>query len=210
MALRYVETVNLNPGDGTSAVNVFRANQMYDPNYTGAGHQPMFFDNYAALYSKYKVNSATVTMVPLQNHIVNTTVNNQTAGTTVSTDQYFQSNEHAVRMFILVDESPSDYPNDLDNLIEEGNKRLRWRYVPQTTSASMQKLTMKILPHKAMNLSFNDHALACGTTSDPLRPLYFICGVDSFDTFNADGMKYQIFITYNVTFFDFIGAQSQN
>nr|QKN88861.1 MAG: capsid protein [Cressdnaviricota sp.]QKN88875.1 MAG: capsid protein [Cressdnaviricota sp.] len=210
VSLRYVETVTLNPSDGVSAVNVFCANNIFDPNYTGTGHQPMFYDNYASLYGKYRVNYATCTMVALDNHIVNAVIQNTTSGTTTGTTYVYGQNERASRMFILMDESPTDYPNDLDNLIEEGNKRLRWRYAPQTTSSAMQKIRAKAYPASMMNLSYRDDSLASSFGSGPAKPLFFICGVDSMDADNADTMNYQVFITYNVTMFDFIGNQTQN
>lgn len=33
----------------------FRANSMFDPNFTGIGHQPMYRDEYATLYDSYTV-----------------------------------------------------------------------------------------------------------------------------------------------------------
>lgn len=208
--LRYVEDFALNPGDGVSAVNVFSANNLFDPNYTGTGHQPMFFDNYAALYSKYKVNSATITFVCLSNHIVNTSTADQVNGTNVGVNNFFSVNERAARMFVLQDNSPTDYPNDLDNLIEEGNVKLRWKYAPQNTTGSMHKVVAKCYPNKVLNLSYRDDTLSALTSAAPANQVYFICGVDSMPASNADSMRYQVIITYNVTFFDFIGNQTQN
>jgi hypothetical protein len=41
-----------------ATVNSYRLNSIYDPDYTGAGHQPLGFDQYAALYGKYLVIGA--------------------------------------------------------------------------------------------------------------------------------------------------------
>lgn len=46
----YGETFTLNPGVGSLASYVFRANSCYDPNLTGIGHQPRGFDQLMALY----------------------------------------------------------------------------------------------------------------------------------------------------------------
>lgn len=55
---RYCEVIQLaTAGGGTGALNYysFSANGMYDPNITGTGHQPMYFDQYGALYDHYCV-----------------------------------------------------------------------------------------------------------------------------------------------------------
>lgn len=52
--LRYCDTKTLTPGAG-KAEHLFRLNGLSDPDYTGVGHQPAFFDNWAALYASYRV-----------------------------------------------------------------------------------------------------------------------------------------------------------
>lgn len=67
--LRYSESFTLDAGMGTIASYAFRANSLYDPNYTGTGHQPMFFDQWAALYQHYNVVSSKITWesIPTEN-----------------------------------------------------------------------------------------------------------------------------------------------
>jgi len=66
MSHKYREQITLSPTAGAMASYNFSANSMYDPNLTGTGHQPMYFDQMAALYDHFVVNSATikVTFVP--------------------------------------------------------------------------------------------------------------------------------------------------
>lgn len=60
VTLRYSKKVSL---AGTpSHLQSFRANGIFDPDSTGAGHQPMGFDQWSAFYSKYKVRSFTVSV----------------------------------------------------------------------------------------------------------------------------------------------------
>lgn len=62
VSLRYVENINLAPGAlGVPAQYVWRANGAYDPNMTGVGHQPMFWDTYANMYNHYIVTGAKIT-----------------------------------------------------------------------------------------------------------------------------------------------------
>lgn len=52
--LTYVDQLVLAPGVPV-AQHTFRGNSCFDPDYTGGGHQPLYFDQYATLYSKYRV-----------------------------------------------------------------------------------------------------------------------------------------------------------
>jgi len=50
-----METVTLTATTGVSAVYQFSCNGMFDPNITGTGHQPFYFDQLAGLYNHYTV-----------------------------------------------------------------------------------------------------------------------------------------------------------
>jgi len=209
--LRYVQDFSLNPGDGSTSVQVFRANSVFDPDFSGTGHQPMFRDNYAALYDTYQVNHAHITFIAAGTHIVNNSVVLATVeGFTTQTSQYYAANERAVRMFIIRDKSATDYTTALNTLIEEGNTNVVWRYCPQTTSAKMPILRMKCWPAALHKISKLDDTLKSAQGSNPATPTYFICGVDSLPGSNSDSMPFQAIITYNVTFSDIIKNQSQN
>jgi len=60
---KYRESLHLTGTAGASATYIFSCNGMYDPNITGTGHQPMFFDNMAALYDHYTVMNAKISVV---------------------------------------------------------------------------------------------------------------------------------------------------
>jgi len=52
--LNYVDNLIVSPGAVYSSY-VFRGNSCFDPDYTGTGHQPMYFDQYSEIYNKYRV-----------------------------------------------------------------------------------------------------------------------------------------------------------
>jgi len=60
--LRYVEAFTINPSAGLVNQHVFRANDIYDPNYTGVGHQPMGRDLLASVYQSYIVVGSKITV----------------------------------------------------------------------------------------------------------------------------------------------------
>lgn len=55
-------TLSLNPAVGQCAGRIFSANGMYDPDITGAGHQPRGFDELMALYDHFTVIGAKITV----------------------------------------------------------------------------------------------------------------------------------------------------
>jgi hypothetical protein len=60
--LKYSTEFSLNPSAGGVARQVFVANGLYDPDYSGVGHQPYSFDQIMALYNHYTVLKARITV----------------------------------------------------------------------------------------------------------------------------------------------------
>lgn len=59
--LNYVDNLNLT--DNVPRLQyTFRGNSLFDPDYTGTGHQPMYFDQYAAIYNVYRVTGCSITV----------------------------------------------------------------------------------------------------------------------------------------------------
>lgn len=53
--LRYADVYTLTSTTGATTSQVWRANGCFDPDQTGGGHQPLFFDEWAAVYNYYTV-----------------------------------------------------------------------------------------------------------------------------------------------------------
>lgn len=90
--LRYCETLQLDAGGTDVAVeHRFRANSVYDPDRTAVGHQPMYFDQLAAIYESYEVLGAKIKVAfsptastaclvgVIRDNDTSTTYNNRTA-----------------------------------------------------------------------------------------------------------------------------------
>lgn len=58
--LRYCDVLTLTSTAGSLSKYVFRANSLVDPDFTGTGHQPMYFDQISALYENYVVLGAKI------------------------------------------------------------------------------------------------------------------------------------------------------
>lgn len=63
--LRYSENISLTSTAGSTGVYTFRANFPYDPNETGAGHQPMSYDQWGQMYNHYVVVGSKITILQM-------------------------------------------------------------------------------------------------------------------------------------------------
>jgi hypothetical protein len=69
--LRYSTTFSLTSTSGAiTSTQVFRANDLFDPDFTGTGHQPMGFDQLMVWYNHFCVRSARIQLV-FKNNISN-------------------------------------------------------------------------------------------------------------------------------------------
>lgn len=60
--MKYVQSVVLNPDGIAPVLYQFRCNSIYDPDYTGTGHQPRSSDEFAQIYKHYNVISSKITV----------------------------------------------------------------------------------------------------------------------------------------------------
>lgn len=68
--LRYSESISLTPSAGAITGSIFQLNSLYDPDYTGTGHQPYTFDQRIAMHDHYTVigGRVSITFLPTGNH----------------------------------------------------------------------------------------------------------------------------------------------
>lgn len=69
--LKYVQNFNRTLADGILSVYQFRLNSIFDPDFTGTGHQPYGHDTFATLYNRYRVFAASWIIRVVNNGSVN-------------------------------------------------------------------------------------------------------------------------------------------
>jgi len=69
--LKYVDFVQVDPSATANTNYVYSANNIYDPNVTGTGHQPSGHDLYEQIYNHYRVLRSTIRIrvIPNENSI---------------------------------------------------------------------------------------------------------------------------------------------
>lgn len=60
--LRYVDQIEIDPAISVVATHLFRANSIFDPDYTGIGHQPLGHDQWINFYDHYNVIGSKITV----------------------------------------------------------------------------------------------------------------------------------------------------
>lgn len=60
LTLKYSTVQRLNSAITNTAENVYSANSLFDPDVSNVGHQPMLFDQMAAMYLRYKVTHSRI------------------------------------------------------------------------------------------------------------------------------------------------------
>lgn len=68
--LRFREQVATTITAGVPTVYFFSGNSLFDPNTTGSGHQPYYFDQWATLYGFYRVLGSSCSLMPISDSAV--------------------------------------------------------------------------------------------------------------------------------------------
>ncbi len=90
--LRYTDTISLTSSSVSARTSgdqyEFRLNSIYDPNYTATGHQPYMYDQFAALYGRYRVDRVRIQIdaiaSPTTSHCVTALVQGPSGGWSIN------------------------------------------------------------------------------------------------------------------------------
>lgn len=182
--LRYVEHFTL---DYVASIPEyrFRANSIFDPNYTGTGHQPMGRDQWAELYQRYIVvgSKATVTYVATQ-------AANQVPA-------YFG-------MKVMTDPAPiSSTYTTVDEMLED-KKTGRFVTIGGTYNSAPNprslEVTRKFSAKKTFALTnpLDDPDIGASQSANPVRAAYFTVWQGSIAGNDPPEMNFKICIDYVV------------
>lgn len=207
--LHYNTVISLNPKPdqlGATGSNTwqFCANSLYDPDQTGVGHQPLYFDNFMSVFEKYRVNFCQITVTVI-NHSVNTVTAD--AGVTA-----FQPN-YAYKLFILSDASigTSEFPGYMNVMTEESGPQLKWRFIAPSLVGKLPKLKHSVSPHQLARKPFKDDSLEGTASAGPTQPAWFYIGVTSADGVTDPPAVYlNVHMKFYAEFFDRKNVQTEN
>lgn len=179
-SLVYVEEFqSLDPGTaGVPAIQVFRANGMYDPRVATGGHQPRGFDQFMALYDHFIVLGSKITL-----HGCNTDTSQSTfLGVTLRDSTITESN--AIR----------DYT--------EGGMTDVCLLGPLGSNTQVGKVTYSCNPAKYLGRPWNATDLKGSSISDPAEEAYYHIWVQPQAATDAAAVRTSIVIEYFAIFIE--------
>lgn len=176
--LRYYDCFNQTSTLGGVARNLWRANSIFDPDQTNAGHQPMYRDQWATIYNHYVVigSKITVTFVPTSATVP------MVCG--VAGDD---------------DSSTSTTPQ---TLVEQNNSK---HVVIGTTGSEPKTVTMTFEPVDAFGVDTKDDGRSLTATgSNPFEEWYFCTYAFTLDGASTATVGMAVEIEYTVKFAELV------
>lgn len=165
---------NFTMSDATvSILDQFRGNSPFDPDYTGGGAQPTFYDQWSALYDKYTVSRSTIRVEAI----------NMSATVPVEMDVW-----------------PSNGTAIVGDASEQ--PRCRTAILPPLTGSGSKKTIKNAGSVKAiMGEKFLDPSQYEATTdSNPTKVQFWNVNASSLDGIGLVNVQYRMFLTFYVTF----------
>lgn len=147
--IRYCDSFGISSITGAIGKQLYRANSLYDPDYTNTGHQPLYYDTYAAIYDHYSVIKSHITV-----EFINTNTSTWVAG--------------------LVIEDDATTTSTVDTLFEQ-NHGVSKSLTPLSGSFSKAVFKSTFDAKKILGIDpFNTQGYKTGVASNPTEESYFL------------------------------------
>jgi len=150
---KYAEQVTVTATTGLFTTYQFSCNGMYDPNSSGTGHQPYYFDQLSALYDHYHVigSKIKVTVIPNAN------------------------NEDAFKWGVFINDDTSTTAGDITAVQENSSGTVR---VTPANANNVQRMTKRWSAKKAFGGSIMGNDSLKGTPStNPSEQQYYTVAI---------------------------------
>lgn len=180
--LNYAERINATSTSGGISQYLFRGNSLFDPNFSGTGHQPYGYDQWANMYSSYRVHGSkfTVKLLP----ITDTNPEIQAAGLMDAVLVAFSGIN--TLSYVSIDQA-RESPYNRHTLLNRNGSRQGY--------LKMYMSTAKMYGVSKVNIQAND-AYAAGTGANPGNQFQWILIVKSADNLVTITALADVKITY--------------
>lgn len=150
--LRYQESISTTGSAGAVAGYVFSANGLYDPNFTGTGHQPMGFDQMMIFYDHYTVLRSSLTAVWVN----------------LTTTQM-------IKVGTMVASGPTMYSTNYQTNLEAGGVNYTTLSVPGGwNSTAVQRVSCDLGKYQGVQQPLDNPDLRGDVSNNPAEQTYYI------------------------------------
>lgn len=177
--LRYTETVTLSSSAGSLANHVFRANSCFDPNFTGTGHQPYWYDTFSSVYGYYTV-----------------------VGSRIRADFMHQTaNATAMHCALSINEDSTVSITSIDSLTETTEAKRAILGVATSTSFSTINSSFS-LKKRFGNPDINGSEFRASINANPTESTFYVLSAQPVDRVSTQAIDVVVTIEYIVVFSD--------
>lgn len=178
--LRYQDNYTLTSSSGSAAQQIFRLSSLFDPDFSGTGHQPLYFDQISSIYLNYRVRYAKmhVTFLPLSDDTEVTTTGPFQVGVSANSTQTFSST--------------------LTTVAEQNNSKSA--LLARDKSAVPVSMSLTYTPKRDLGISFMDDTVSAVVGGNPGKP-YFGCIYAADLNLTSGSVKAVVTITFDCEFF---------
>jgi len=175
--LSYSDVISIMPG-GVVGQYTFRGNSCFDPDYTSGGHQPQYYDQFATLYTRYRVYGSRITVSAI----------NEQVGS-------------ALRVTIIPSSEITTFTSSTYSLEHPYARPLKLLGVGglMSAQASCAMATAKILGLRSREILDQDYSAL--TSATPSSVWYWQIVAQDLSAENVQASM-QVLITYDVEFYD--------
>jgi len=174
--LKYSDTLNVSSGSGVNANgNVWRLNSVFDPDWSGIGHQPLYFDQFAAVYDNYVVLASKITAT------------------------FSPASDGAAPFVVGITSGNSSSFSTSVYTLQEQNKSVG-TMLGDKDGTSIRTVSTTYTPRQCIGVSENDDTVQAGVTSSPAKPWYAYTWVQD-RSGNSSSITINVLIEYKVRFF---------
>lgn len=179
--LRYTDTVSMSVVAGALKEYAYNCNGLFDPNRSGVGHQPMFFDQYMTIYNKYKVIGSKINVKIFQ-------------GTAAIPE---------IQCILIVNDDNTVAPAvDINQLIEWGllnsTKMLGGYYGPTIPQQMNSRWSLR----RYFKDKYFDDSLIGSASANPTDESCYIIAFQALDRSSNVNLSFQVTVDYIVDFFE--------
>lgn len=173
MTHKYVEVASLTSTTGVMGKYLFACNNMYDPNYTITGHQPLYRDQCAALYQHYCVIGSKIKVKAIN----------------------AASNTGLIGVALFINDDTTTTPTTLDAIVEQTNAK-SMKIIPYNSSDPVI-LGAGWSARKWFGKSpLANNSLGAAYNSSPAEQCYYTLCVQCMDGASTVGIYFDVEIEY--------------